>query len=156
MNAIKAMGMEGFKLESFNGSDYNAWKRKIVFGMQLFKMYHIVSSSKPIFTNLNSKETMEWAQGNEFGKSYILNYLANHLVDVYSKKDDAKEILDDLDLHYKADEKLSMSYFILDLRFEEDKEILIQVKELRSLSSNSRRKRWILGTPLSTSCRRYG
>ena len=36
-------------LENFDGSNFNAWRRKVIFEMQLLKIYYVISEEKSNF-----------------------------------------------------------------------------------------------------------
>lgn len=123
------MGMDYLKLENFDGTNFNAWRRKIIFGIQLLKIYYVISKDKPEFEeDLESKS--KWEKDNHLCRSYLLNCLADHLADNYSNKLSAIEIWKAMEDQYKDEEKLSKSHLIdkfLDFRFEDETEILPQV-----------------------------
>ena len=103
--------------------------------MQLLKIYYVVSEEKPD-SEEDSESEASWARDDHFCRSYLLNYLADHLADAYTNKPSAKEIWNALEDQYKDEEKLSKSHLIdkfLDLKFEDDTEVLPQVKELEKL-----------------------
>ncbi|XP_077249889.1 uncharacterized protein LOC143889526 [Tasmannia lanceolata] len=130
------MGFCDLKLETFYGSNFNAWRLKIVFGMQLLKIYYVVTNAKPMFGEDDAAEDAQWERDNDFCKSYFFNSLSNHLVDVYTQKDSAKDIWDGLVQQYRDEEKHSKTHHIdkfLDMKFEDDKKVLPQVKELEKL-----------------------
>ena len=130
MDAALTMGLSNLKLDHFDGSEYNAWKRKTEFGMQLIKVHYTVMEPKPDFEEEEGgavEQEATWEKDNLFCKSYLLNCLADHLADVYSNKETSKEIWDALELQYKDEESLSKTHLIdkfLDLKFEDDKEVL--------------------------------
>jgi len=41
--------MDCLKLENFNGTNFNALRWKVIFGMQLLKIYYVISAEKPKF-----------------------------------------------------------------------------------------------------------
>jgi len=49
MDPAKAIGMDFLKLENFDGTNFNAWRRKVIFGMQLLKINYVISEEKPNF-----------------------------------------------------------------------------------------------------------
>ncbi|XP_020271907.1 uncharacterized protein LOC109847071 [Asparagus officinalis] len=131
----RTLGVGWLKLENFNGSNFNAWRRKGIFGMQLLKIYYVVSEEKPNFEE-DSKSEASLAKDDHLCRSYLLNCLADHLADTYTNKPSTKEIWNALEEQYKDKEKLSKSHVIdkfLGFKFEDDTEILPQVKELEML-----------------------
>ena len=135
MDPAKTIGMDCLKPENFDRSNFNAWFRKLIFGMQLLMIYYIISEEKP-----NFKEDLDieasWERDDHFCKSYLLNFLADHFADVYSNKPSARDIWNALEDQYKDDEKLSRSHLIdkfLDFKFDDDTEVMPQVKELENL-----------------------
>ncbi|GAV56732.1 UBN2_3 domain-containing protein [Cephalotus follicularis] len=124
------------KLENFDGSDFNAWRHKMNFGMQLLKIYYTIEEEKPNFEEEAVKEKAYWDRDDDFCRSYLLNCLSNHLADVYGQNTIAKVVWDALEQQYKNEKKLPKTHLIdkfLDMRFEDGKEILPQVKELENL-----------------------
>ena len=91
MDPAKTTGVDCLKLENFDGSNFNAWRRKVIFGMQLLKMYYVILEEKSNFEK-NSETEASWEWDDHFCKSYLLNCLADHLSDVYSNKLSAKDI----------------------------------------------------------------
>ena len=66
----------------------------------------------------------------------LLNCLADDFTDVYSNKLSAKDTWNALEDQYKNEEKLSRSHPIdkfLDFKFDDDTEVLLQIKELEKL-----------------------
>jgi len=49
MDPIKTIRVDCLKLENFDGSKFNAWRRKVIFRMQLLKIYYVISEEKPNF-----------------------------------------------------------------------------------------------------------
>ena len=135
MDPAKTLGVDCLKLENFDGSNFNAWRRKVIFGMQLLKIYYVVSEKKPDFEE-DSESEASWDKDDHFCRSYLLNCLADNLADAYTNKPPAKEIWNALEEQYKDEEKLSKSHLIikfLDFKFKDDTEVLPQVKELENL-----------------------
>lgn len=144
MDPVKAMGIENLQLQNFDGANFNAWRRKAVFGMQLLKIYHTVTDEKPEDGEVQPNDEVSWTRDNDFCKSYLLNNLSDQLADVYSHKEFAKEIWEALEQQYKDEEKLSKTHLIdkfLDMKFEDDKEVLPQVKELEKLVMKLKEKK---------------
>lgn len=86
----------------------------------------IVSEDKPIFGD----EDLTAKVDQKRDESYLLNYLANHIADVHYHQSSAKDIWNALEEPHK-DEKLCKTNLIdkfLKLRFEDNKEVLPQVK----------------------------
>ncbi|XP_020266455.1 uncharacterized protein LOC109841943 [Asparagus officinalis] len=158
MNPARTLGVSYLKLENFEGSNFNAWRRKVIFGMQLLKIYYVVSEEKPDFEKDSESEASwtkddhscrsyllnflgdhlvaSWAKDDYFCRSYLLNLLADHLTDAYTNKPSAKEIWNALEEQYKDEEKLGKSHLIdkfFDFKFEDDTEALPQVKKLENL-----------------------
>ncbi|XP_020242559.1 uncharacterized protein LOC109820774 [Asparagus officinalis] len=135
MDPARTLRVDYLKLENFDGSNFNAWRRKVIFGMQLLKIYYVIFEEKPDFEE-DAESEASWAKDDHFCRSYLLNCLTDHLADAYINKPSAKKIQDALEDQYKDEEKLSKSHLIdkfLDLKFEDDTEILPQVKELEKL-----------------------
>ena len=64
---------------------------KIIFGMQLLKIYYVISEEKFNFEE-NSETKVSWERDDHFWRSYLLNYFADHLAYVYSNKLSANNI----------------------------------------------------------------
>lgn len=101
--------------------------------MQLLKVCYTVSEEKPAFNDEDATTNVKW-EHDDFCRSY-LNCLADHLADVYSCQPSARDIWIVVEEQYK-DEKLFKTHLIdkfLNFKFEDVKEILPQVKELKKL-----------------------
>ena len=109
MDSAKSIAVDSLKLENFDGSNFNAWRRKINFGMQLLKIYYVISEEKPNFEE-DSEIEASWERDDHFCRSYVLNFLKDHLANVYSNKPSAKYIWHALEDQYKDKEKLSESH----------------------------------------------
>ncbi|XP_077227070.1 uncharacterized protein LOC143860368 [Tasmannia lanceolata] len=99
MDTARVMGIDGLKLENFDGSDFNAWCRKVIFGMQLLKIHYTVQEEKPDFEVLTLRKRR-------------------------------------IGIQYQDEENLSKTHLIdkfLNMKFEDGKEVLPQVKELEKL-----------------------
>ena len=68
MDPARTLGVDCLKLENFDGSNFNAWHRKLIFGMQLLKIYYVVSEEKPDFEE-DSESEGSWAKDDHFCKS---------------------------------------------------------------------------------------
>ena len=81
------------------------------------------------------EENSAWEQDDHFYRSYLLNWLVDHLADVYSNKFSAKDIWNALEDYCKNKKKLSKSHLIkfLGFKFDDDTEVLPQVKEHEKL-----------------------
>ncbi|XP_020258544.1 uncharacterized protein LOC109834945 [Asparagus officinalis] len=135
MDPMRTHEVDCLKLENFNGSNFNAWRWKVFFGMQLLKIYYVVSEEKHD-SEEDSESEASWTRDYHFCRSYLFNCLADHLAYAYTNKPYAKEIQNALEGQYKDKAKLSKSYIVdkfLDLKFEDDTKVLPQVKELKKL-----------------------
>ena len=79
MDSVKTIEVDCLKLENFDGTNFNAWHHEIIFGIQLLKIYHVISEENP---TLKRTETF-WC------RSYLLNCLVDHLIYIYSNKPSA-------------------------------------------------------------------
>jgi len=91
MDPGKIIGVVCLKLENFDGSNFNTWHHKIIFGMQLLNIYYVILENKPNFEE-DSETKASWERDDHLCKSYLLNCLANHLTDIYSNKPSIKDI----------------------------------------------------------------
>ena len=110
MDLAKIIAVDCLKQENFDELNFNAWRLKIIFGMQLLKIYYVISEEKLNFEE-DSKIEVSWERDDHFCRSYLLYCLIGHLIDVYSNKPSAKHIWNALEDKYK-DEKLSKFYLI--------------------------------------------
>jgi len=91
MDPTKINGVDCQKLKNFDGSNFNACLCKVFFVMQLLKIHYVISEEKPNFEEDSGTEA-SWERDDHFCKSYLLNCLVDHLVDVYSNKPSVKDI----------------------------------------------------------------
>ena len=56
MDPVKTIGVDSLKLKNFNESNFNAWHRKVIFGMQLLKIYYAISKEKTNFKENSETE----------------------------------------------------------------------------------------------------
>ena len=68
MDPGKTIGVDSLKLENFDGSNFNAWHRKIISGMQLLKFYFVISEEKPNFEE-DSETEASWERDDHFCRS---------------------------------------------------------------------------------------
>ena len=47
MDPSMTIGMDYQKLKNFDGANFNAWCRMVIFGMQFLKIYYVVSEENP-------------------------------------------------------------------------------------------------------------
>ncbi|XP_020263201.1 uncharacterized protein LOC109839181 [Asparagus officinalis] len=131
MDPARTLRVDCLKLENFDGSNFNAWRRKVIIGMQLLKIYYVVSEEKPD-SEEDSESEASWVRDDHFCRSYLLNCLADHLADAYTNKLSTKEIWNALEDQYNDEEKLSKSHLIdkfLDLKFQDDTERFIRIED---------------------------
>jgi len=91
MDPAKTIEADCLKLKKFDGSNFNTWIHKVIFGMQHLKIYYVISEEKSNFEE-NSETKASWERDDHFYRSYLLNCLTDHLADVYSNKLFAKDI----------------------------------------------------------------
>jgi len=131
MDPAKTIGVDYLKLENFDKSNFNTLCLKVIFKIQLLKIYYVISEEEPNFEeNLETEASTKW--DDHFYKSYLL-ICTYHLVNVCCNKPSAKDIWNALEEQYNDKEKLSKSHLIdkfLDFKFDYDIEVLPQVKEL--------------------------
>jgi len=65
MDPGKTIGVDCLKLENFNGSNFNAWRHKLIFKMQLLKIYYVISKEKSNFEE-NSETETSWERDDHF------------------------------------------------------------------------------------------
>ncbi|GAV85832.1 UBN2_2 domain-containing protein [Cephalotus follicularis] len=122
------------KLQSFGGSEYNACRRKIQFGLKSNMIFYIVLSTFSDTTE--DVYESQWLSDEDYCRDYLLNCLSDHLVETYSRFKTAKEIWDNLDAQFQKEEELSKSHIVdkfLDFKFHEDMEITPQVTDLENM-----------------------
>ncbi|GAV77272.1 UBN2_2 domain-containing protein [Cephalotus follicularis] len=132
----KYISFEMVKLQSFSGSEYNAWRPKTQFGLKSLQIFYTVSSN---FSD-TTKDVSEsrWLSDEDYCRDYLLNCLSDRLARTYSKFKTAKEIWDNLDTQFRKEEELSKSHMVdkfLDFKFHKDMEITPQVIDLENLRS---------------------
>ena len=103
--------------------------------MQLLKIYYVIQEERHNFKD-DSDIEVSWEWDDHFYRSYLLNRLMDHLAVVYSNKPSVKDIWNTLEDQYTKEKKLSKSHLInklFDFKFDDDTEVLSQVKELKNL-----------------------
>ena len=56
MDPAKTIGVDCLKLENFDGLNINAWRRKVIFRMQLLKFSYVISEEKSNFEDNSETE----------------------------------------------------------------------------------------------------
>ena len=100
MDPAEAIGVNCLKLENFDGTNFNVWRQKMIFGMQLLKIFYVISEEKPDFEE-DAEAEISWERDDRSCKSYLLNCLADHLAYVHSNKPSVKDIWNSLKDQYK-------------------------------------------------------
>ncbi|GAV75708.1 UBN2_2 domain-containing protein [Cephalotus follicularis] len=124
------------KLQSFGGSEYNAWRRNTQFGLKSHQIFYTVLSNFSDTTEDVSES--QCLNDEDYCRDYLLNCLSDRLAETYSKFKTAKEIWDNLVAQFRKDEELFKSHLVdkfLDFKFCEDMKITPQVTDLENLRS---------------------
>ena len=134
MDPDKNIGVNCLELENFNGSNFNAWRRKIIFRMQLLKIYYVISEEKPNFKEDSETEaSWEWdALLQELSPQRPCRLSCKCLL----QQALCKRCLECSRRSIQGRGEFFKSHIIdnfLDFKFDDDTEVLPQVKELEKL-----------------------
>ncbi|KAK8944493.1 hypothetical protein KSP39_PZI008150 [Platanthera zijinensis] len=122
------------KLQSFDLSDFHAWKLHVQLGMKEREIFYTVLSD--FATTKENVEEFQWRKDEDFCREYLLNSLNLRLALTYSDYKTAKEIWVQLNANFQKEEVLSRTLLgerLFNLRFNLNSAITLQIIELENL-----------------------
>ncbi|XP_022873000.1 uncharacterized protein K02A2.6-like [Olea europaea var. sylvestris] len=112
MATIKLMNQDLVRLDRFDGTNFTRWQDKLKFLLTALKIFYILDlelTSLPEPTNGETEavraERQKRQEDELICRGHILNALSDCLYDLYTNTSSAKEIWQDLESKYKAEEK---------------------------------------------------
>ncbi|KAK8946931.1 hypothetical protein KSP39_PZI007096 [Platanthera zijinensis] len=122
------------KLQSFDLSEFHAWKLHVQLGMKEREIFYTVLSD--FATTEEDVNELQWRKDEDFCRDYHLNSLNPRLALTYSSHKTAKEIWDRLNAHFQKEEGLSRTLLgerLFTSKFNLNSSITSQIIELESL-----------------------
>ncbi|XP_062086306.1 uncharacterized protein LOC133792418 [Humulus lupulus] len=134
------MTQDFMRLDRFDGTKFVHWQEKIMFLLTTLKVFYVLDKDLKAIEPAQEDDTQEVIkerkkhEEDEFiCRGHILNALSNCLYDLYPNTKTAKEIWEDLEKKYKAEEEDTKKFLItqyMKFKFYDMKLILPQIHEL--------------------------
>ncbi|GKD65788.1 hypothetical protein Tco_1307896, partial [Tanacetum coccineum] len=104
------------KLDKFEGSDFRHWPKKMHFLLTSLKVAYVLSTPRPEFveeeTLKQTRKRCKWDNDNYICRGHILNGMSDALFDVYQNMESAKELWDQLEAKYMAEDTSSKKFLV--------------------------------------------
>ncbi|GJS11124.1 zinc finger, CCHC-type containing protein [Tanacetum coccineum] len=116
LDYVKDMTTKFGKLDKFEGSDFRCWKKNMHFLLTTLKVVHVRSTPAPEYVKEETlKQTgkrCKWDNDDYICRGHILNGMSNALFDVYQNVESAKELWDQLEAKYMAEDTSSKKFLV--------------------------------------------
>ncbi|KAH7861680.1 hypothetical protein Vadar_029250 [Vaccinium darrowii] len=114
INSLRQFAADFVKLNSFDGSNFPRWQKKMHFLVTTLNVVYVLTTPKPAQTEnetlAETRARLKWESDDYICKGHILNGMSNNLFDVYQNKATAKEIWDALEAKYMLDDAASKKF----------------------------------------------
>ncbi|GJZ91759.1 hypothetical protein Tco_0663824 [Tanacetum coccineum] len=118
-DSVKDMTTKFGKLDKFEGSDFRRWQKKMHFLLITLKVVYVLSTPRPEFveeeTLEQTRKRCKWDNDDYICRGHILNGIIlflNALFDVYQNVESAKELWDQLEAKYMAEDTSSKKFLV--------------------------------------------
>ncbi|GJY38041.1 hypothetical protein Tco_0424405 [Tanacetum coccineum] len=115
-DTVKDMTAKFGKLDKFEGNDFRRWQKKIHFLLTTLKVVYVLSTPMPEFvedeTLEQTKKRCKWENDDYICRGHILNDMSDALFDVYQNVGSAKELCDQLESKYMAEDASSKKFLV--------------------------------------------
>ncbi|KAJ9538049.1 hypothetical protein OSB04_030782 [Centaurea solstitialis] len=114
----KDMTMKFAKLEKFQGIDFRRWQKKMHFLLTTLNVVHVLSSTAPEEkedeTPADIRKRCKWDNDDYICRGHILNGMSDPLFDIYQNVENAKQLWNDLESKYIAEDASSKKFLVSD------------------------------------------
>ena len=114
----KDMTTKFMKLEKFQGVDFRRWQKKMHFLLTTLNVVHVLSSTAPEEkedeTPAEIRKRCKWDNDNYICRGHILNGKSDPLFDIYQNVENAKQLWNDLESKYIAEDVSSKKFLVSD------------------------------------------
>ena len=155
--SLKFMNQEFAKLDRFDGNNFSRWQDKVNFLLLVLKITYVLDPNlapipedpvaeqgqepdKAVIEDLN-RQRKKRTEDEELARGHILNTLSDRLYDLYTEIKSPRELWEQLEFKYKAEEEGTNKYLVskyLDFKMVDNKPILEQIHELQVLVNKLR------------------
>ncbi|GJR34521.1 hypothetical protein Tco_1210205 [Tanacetum coccineum] len=125
------------KLDKFEGSDFRRWQKKMHFLLTTLKVAYVLSTPRPEFveeeTLEQTRKRCKWDNDDYICRGHILNGMSDALFDVYQNVESAKELWDQLEAKYMAEDTSSKKFLVSNFnnyRMVDSRSVMEQYHEL--------------------------
>ncbi|XP_074297593.1 uncharacterized protein LOC141628334 [Silene latifolia] len=137
MSNVKEMTSKFGKLENFKGVDFRRWQKKMHFLLTTLMVVYVLSNLMP---EHQDDETMEeahnrlkWENDDYICRGHILNDMSDSLFDVYQNYESAKELWNELESKYMAEDASSKKFLVgnfMNYKMTDSRPVIEQYNEL--------------------------
>ncbi|KAJ9539434.1 hypothetical protein OSB04_032167 [Centaurea solstitialis] len=114
----KDMTTKFTKLEKFQGIDFRRWQKKMHFLLTTLNVVHVLSSTAPEEkedeTPADIRKRCKWDNDDYVCRGHILNGMTDPLFDIYQNVENAKQLWNDLESKYIAEDASSKKFLVSD------------------------------------------
>nr|GEX91948.1 zinc finger, CCHC-type [Tanacetum cinerariifolium] len=113
---VKDMTAKFEKLDKFEGNDFRRWQKKMHFLLTTLKVVYVLSTPMPEFMKdeplEQTRRRCKWENDDYICRGHILNDMSDALFDVYQNVGSAKELRDQLESKYMAEDASNKKFFV--------------------------------------------
>ncbi|XP_074296843.1 uncharacterized protein LOC141627497 [Silene latifolia] len=129
MSNVKEMTSKFGKLEKFEGVDFRRWQKKMHFLLTTLKVVYVLSAPMPEHrddeTMEEARNRLKWKNDDYICRGHILNGMSDSLFDVYQNYESEKELWNELESKYMAEDASSKKFLFAQHKMEMDESISV-------------------------------
>lgn len=120
---MKEMTSKFSKLEKFQGVDFRRWQKKMHFLLTTLKVVYVLSTPRPAEPSAyaaddepleQTRRRNKWDNDDYICRGHILNGMSDSLFDIYQNTESAKQLWNDLESKYIAEDASSKKFLVSD------------------------------------------
>ena len=121
--SVKEMTSKFSKLEKFQGVDFRRWQKKMHFLLTTLKVVYVLSTPRPAELSAyaaddepleQTRRRNKWDNDDYVCRGHILNGMSDSLFDIYQNAESAKELWNNLESKYIAEDASSKKFLVSD------------------------------------------
>jgi len=118
------------RIEVFKGQNFRRWNERVFTLLDVHGVAFALTDVKPDEDKSDAKQIEKWNNANKVCRHTILSTISDVLFDVYCSYKVAKEIWDNMNVKYTAEDATKQKFVVgnyLRWQMKEDKEIKVQI-----------------------------
>ncbi|GKB74142.1 hypothetical protein Tco_1267916 [Tanacetum coccineum] len=115
-DSVKDMTTKFGKLDKFEGGEFRRWQKQMHFLLKTFKVGYVLRTPRPEFveeeTLEQTRKRCKWDNNDYICRGHILKDMSDALFDVYHNVESAKELWDQLEAKYMAEDTSNKKFLV--------------------------------------------